>query len=339
MFESARLKLTAWYLLLIMLVSLSFSAVIYNAISTEINRFARMQRFRIERKMVIPFPSDVPRLPSLDPDLVDETKARVLLILGAINAGIFVIAGGLGYFLAGRTLRPIQEMLDEQNRFIADASHELRTPITALKSNIEVTLMENKVSPTDAKKVLQDGLRDVNQLQSLSDALLQLAQYQSPQPIRTKTTIEISEVVKEAVQSVQPQAKQKKIKIKNSVQTHKIPGDTQSLQELFVILLDNAIKYSPESSEIVIGSHVTDGIVVLNVKDTGIGIPEEDLPHVFDRFYRVDKSRSKNTVAGYGLGLSIAKKIVETHHGSIQVLSTLNEGTEFKVKLPRKFSE
>jgi signal transduction histidine kinase len=178
MFQSARLQLTAWYLLIIMCISMAFSAVIYTFLSKEVERFARMQRVRIERQRG-PFeflPQSDPQIRIIDPDLVSETKNRILLTLAGINGIIFLLSGGLGYILAGRTLQPIQTMVEEQHRFIQDASHELRTPLTALKSTFEVSLRDKKSTIADFKNVIHGGISDVNALQALSDALLQLAQ-------------------------------------------------------------------------------------------------------------------------------------------------------------------
>jgi signal transduction histidine kinase len=140
MFHSARIKLTAWYFLIIMLISVSFSVGIYRVTTVELNRIERMQRLRVEREDRLLMPSNevTPRPPILDPELIAETKNRFKIILFLINLGILAVSTGGGYFLAGRTLRPIKEMLDEQSRFITDASHELRTPLTSLKTEIEV---------------------------------------------------------------------------------------------------------------------------------------------------------------------------------------------------------
>src|SRR3989344_3853916 len=129
MFKSARLTLTAWYLAIIMVISIAFSLMIYRVLLIEVIRFERAQRVRIERRMQF-FNSPIP----VSLELIEEIKQRLIFRLFMVNIGIMVISGGLGYFLAGRTLKPIKEMVDEQNRFISDASHELRTPLTSLKS-------------------------------------------------------------------------------------------------------------------------------------------------------------------------------------------------------------
>lgn len=140
------------------------------------------------------------------------------------------------------------------------------------------------------------------------------------------------EVIETALRRIVPLARKRQIAINNQVDDIILAGETLSLTELFIILLDNAIKYSDSNSEVTLMSRKADHHVEVVVKDTGSGIDEKDIPHIFDRFYRVDKSRSKTP--GYGLGLSIAKKIVEAHKGTISVESKTNKGTKFIIKLP-----
>lgn len=335
MFHSARIKLTAWYLLIIMLISMAFSLAIYRVLSNELEQFARIQRIRIERERRYLGGVDLKKTSIIpDPELIEDVKDHLKIILLIINGTILVISGGIGYFLAGRTLKPIKDMVDEQNRFIADASHEFRTPLTALKSNIEVTLMDKKFTLSEAKRVLEDSLGDINKLQSLSDALLRLAQYQQQNGNHTVQTVSVTHIVDEAVKSVAQLSKQKNITITKHVEEQKVEGDDRSLTEVLVILLDNAIKYSAKDTEVAISAKKVDSHVALCIADQGPGIDEKDLPHIFDRFYRADKSRSKNDISGYGLGLSIAKKIITSHQGTIKVKSENKKGTTFIVTLP-----
>ncbi len=338
MFTSTRLKLTAWYLLIVMLISSAFSITIYKALTLELDRFEKIQRFHFERRLQerFPIPTNVHMRFIADSELIAETKGRLLFILFAINGGIFALAGVTGYFLAGRTLKPIKDMVDEQNRFISDASHELRTPLTALKSAIEVHLRDNNLTLKEAKKLLHESMRDVNKLQSLSDALLQLARYQKPSDKDYFEKLSLLSLVKEATRKVAPLAKKQKIMIRNNTKDTVVMGNKDSLVHLFVILLDNAIKYSPKQTTVTIASQVMNNNIHISVRDEGIGIAQKDLLHIFDRFFRADAARSKSTNGGYGLGLSIAKKIVSVHHGTLSVESTLNKGTTFLIQLPRR---
>jgi signal transduction histidine kinase len=227
-------------------------------------------------------------------------------------------------------------MVDEQNQFIADASHELRTPLTALKSSLEVTLRDKNITLKDAKDLIKSNLEEVNELQSLSDSLLQLAQYQNIDGNLSFSTINLQMPIHEAVNKISSISHLKHISIEIHVKSITLETDAALVTEILVVLLDNAIKYSNEGSSIKINAHKTDGMVSISVADQGIGIADTDIPFIFNRFYRSDKSRSKESASGYGLGLSIAKKITELLGGSIQVASKENEGTTFMVLLPIK---
>jgi signal transduction histidine kinase len=333
MFRLARIKLTAWYLLIIMLISVSFSLVTYRILSSELNRIERMQVIRTT--LLFPNPgSSLPRFVAIDPQLIVDAKNRLKIILTLINVSIFAASTAAGYFLAGKTLKPIQDMVDDQNRFISDASHELRTPLTCLKSEIEVNLRDKKLTLKDAKNTLKSNLEEVNNLQNLSNYLLKLNRFNHNLNLELKP-ISLLTIIDSAIKKVSPIAKDKNIKIINSTADLYVRGDSISLIEALVILLDNAIKYSSKNTEIKINLQDRSGILSLNIKDQGIGISEGDLPHIFDRFYRADNARTKNQSGGYGLGLSIAKKIIEAHHGRIEVESKLGQGTKFTILLPK----
>ncbi len=343
MFTRARIKLTAWYLLIIMFVSVSFSWVIYQAITHEVERFAETQKLRIERRLresVHPQgefsqPIAPSQIPVMDPELVEETKSRFLMTLIIINGSIFLFSGGLGYILAGRTLKPIQDMLDEQNQFISDASHELRTPLTSIRSAIEVNLRDKNMTLSDAKTLLTENMEEVQKLQNLSDALLTLAQYKISNGNVQMHKLALHEVLVKALKRVEPMAKKKNITLQKSIEETEIKGNPDSLCDMFVILLDNAIKYSFSDMKVTVSQKNTNGNVTIIVKDTGIGIGPKDLPHIFDRFYRADSARSKSGEGGYGLGLSIAKNIVKMHSGVMDVKSKEKKGSTFTVTFPK----
>ncbi len=334
MFHGARLKLTAWYLCIIMLISISFSVVIYNVLTSEVDRYSRIQKTRIERRL---HEGDYfPSITIMDPELIEEIKQRIVVILVAVNTAIFILSGGLGFILAGRTLMPIQDMLDEQNRFITDSSHELRTPLTSLKSALEVNLRDTDLTLHDAKIVMTESIQEINKLQLLADELLLLAQYQTSNEYATIQKLSLNEITKEVVHAMEPLAILKNITMKNSTKDIMIEGNKEGLTKLLTILLDNAIKYSTENKSIHIDTKRTDGSITISVQDEGIGIPKKDIPHIFDRFYRTDGARSKTNTGGYGLGLSIAKQIVDIHHGEIAAQSREHKGTTILVRLPAR---
>jgi|SRR5581483_3258085 len=334
MFQSARLKLTAWYLLIIMAVSIAFSTFIYFGATREFDRILRIQRYRIENPN-FRLRQLQPLLPprSVDPDVMEEASTRVLEGLVGVNLVVLIFSSLAGYFLAGQTLLPIANMVEEQKRFITDASHELRTPITALRTEIEVGLRDKELSLTEAKKLLESGLEEAKNLQVLSDYLLALATPLKPNTPLLFETIALSVVINEAIRKVNPLAKKKQIEVRSSVKNENILGDKQSLVQLFVILLDNAVKYSKKGGKISLDSNRKENTASVSVKDDGVGIPKSELSRIFDRFFRIDASRTKEKTSGYGLGLAIAKNIVEMHGGSITVNSIVGKGSTFTVNL------
>jgi two-component system sensor histidine kinase CiaH len=343
MFHSARLKLTAWYLLIIMAISISFSAFIYFGAAREYDRILRLEQYRVmhpvQHGMILQRPPSENDLFSISPqqdnELVEWAKLRVLEALFGINIIILFLSAVAGYFLASRTLRPIKNMLDEQNRFISDASHELNTPITALKTALEVNLRNKQLNSETAREVLKSNLEDVNSLQSLSEELMGLIMYQKQNDNFKLTKVALPRVIKTAVEQIQFLADKKRITIKVDAPKVFMMGDEKSLKELLVLLLDNAIKYTDNKSPINIIVGKEDSTIQVVVKDGGIGIKKEDIPHIFDRFYRVDRSRTKLTVGGYGLGLAIAKRIVTLHNGSIRAESEVGKGSTFIVTFPK----
>jgi len=331
-FKSASFKLTLFYVLIAMIISVSFSIAIYNISSRELERGFNRQA-RVLRDVPVP---DRTFNPATDLDdirlqQINESNHRLENNLFLFNLLVLVLSSTAGYFLARRSLRPIEEAMEAQNRFTADASHELRTPITAMRTEIEVSLRDKNLNLENAKMLLQSNLEETSKLESLSNALLKLARYQDD-AWKTFSKINLSDIIISAFEKVESLAAEKSIEFENEIEEISISGDKDSLIELFVILLDNAIKYSPCKSKIRIDVHKTDGRAVVKILDHGIGIKASDLPHIFERFYRADHSRTKIKVSGYGLGLSIAKSIIALHNGTISVASKPGKGTQFLVQ-------
>jgi len=233
-----------------------------------------------------------------------------------------------------KTLRPIQEMVDQQNRFVSDASHELKTPLTSLKTAMEVNLRNKNLNLEGSKQLIEDSIVEVNKLSRLSDGLLQLSQLETPKENLKFEKLSLKKIIKESIGQINPMARQKNILIKDQVKDFPINGSQYGLTDLLVIILDNAIKYSNEKKSIFITSKKIDKKIFVFVKDQGIGISKKDLPYIFDRFYRADSARAKKDSGGYGLGLSIAKKIIEVHQGEIKMESKLGKGTTVIISLP-----
>jgi two-component system sensor histidine kinase CiaH len=337
MFQAARLKLTAWYITMLMLISIIFSVVIFNIVSHQIEGLIRMQNERIRHfqeamlngENLPPPPKNSPPLLSTQDLYNQEEQLFITLII--VNGIILIIAGGAAYFLAGRTLRPIKVMIDEQNQFISHASHQLRTPIAAMRIDIEGGLLEKHITDNRAREIANSNLEELGSLQALTNNLLQLAQLPHNISKNYKEKVSLTECIESACKKVTVLAKKKQISISSNVEEVLIRGDESSLREAFVTLLENAIKYSPEKTKVSIISKKDKNSIKVMVTDQGIGIAESDLPHIFNRFYRASQAYPQE---GFGLGLSIAKRIIQTHNGSIVVISTENKGTTFTISLP-----
>lgn len=335
MFQQARLKLTAWYLFIIMLITILFSMVIYSVVLHQIRGIVRIQNNRIKKIQDRPsreplFLPDAP--PMMSPQDVELQEEQLRLSLVFIDLGILLFSGAAGYFLAGRTLHPIKLMMDEQNQFISSASHELRTPIATLRAEMEGCLLEKHITEEQSRKLINSNLEELGTLQNLSNSLLTLTKVHSVNGNRQQDIISTLEIINLAHKKISTLAKKKNIHIEKNIKDARIKGDKDSLVELLVVLLDNAIKYSQKDTHITITLEKTQEKIFISIKDEGMGISEGDLPHIFERFFRADKSRS--LIEGYGLGLAIAKKEVENHRGGIYVSSELGKGTIFTVWLP-----
>ena len=182
--------------------------------------------------------------------------------------------------------------------------------------------------------MLESNLEEVNKMQSLSNYLLSLNKYQNKQAPLPRTEISLKISMEKALKQVQSAAIVKRITINRKIGDAKIIGNELSLIELFVIFLDNAIKYSHDEGKIEVVLDKDGKNAIVEISDQGIGIPEKDMPHIFDRFFRADMSRSKIRSEGYGLGLAIAQSIVEMHEGKIEVKSRPDKGSTFTIILP-----
>jgi two-component system sensor histidine kinase CiaH len=329
MFQSAAIKLTTWYIAIVMALSIGCSIALYNVSSNDLeNNIRRRLPLSVNELLT---PKDVRSLADLRSRQLDTDLSHLKNNLIYFNILVLVFGGAASYALARRTLEPIEESLEAQKRFTSDASHELRTPLTAIQAEIEVALRDSKLTKAQAVELLQSNLEEVGKLRRLSDGLLNLAQHTKPTDI---VPTDIKPVVKEAVERIEKLAAIKKIKIDDKTKDLTLKADHYSLTELFVILIDNAIKYSPDGKRIEITSQIAGKSGRISIKDQGIGIKASDLPHIFDRFYRSDTSRSKTQAEGYGLGLAIARKIADSLDGSIEVKSAPTKGSTFTIVLP-----
>jgi heavy metal sensor kinase len=240
----------------------------------------------------------------------------------------------------GRLTQTINEMIGrlersfaEIRRFTADASHEIRTPLTAIRTETEVALRK-PLSASDCQALLGSVLEECDRLTRLTDQLLTLARQDAGVTRSALENVDLALLVKDVTETLRPLAENKGLHLVfHADEPAKVSGDNLGLRQVFFNVLDNAIKYTPSGGSITVQMKHSDGQAIVTIKDTGIGIPPEHLPHVFDRFYRVDKARSR-AEGGTGLGLSIARGTVSAHGGRIELTSAPGQGTTCIITLP-----
>jgi heavy metal sensor kinase len=222
----------------------------------------------------------------------------------------------------------------QQARFTSDASHELRTPVSVILSQTQTALSRERASP-EYREALEACQRAARRMKALTESLLELARLDTGQEPIKRERFDLFRVVRECVELVRPLAAERGIQIRCDIAAIECVGDAGRIGQVVTNLLTNAIHFNRDQGEVRLSARAEEGAVLLAVADTGQGIPAEDVPHLFERFYRVDKSRSR--IQGRnGLGLAICKAIVEVHGGSIDVTSQPGVGSTFTVKLPLK---
>ena len=265
---------------------------------------------------------------------VNTTLTRLLLAVLGLGAAGLSFSALAGFWLAGRTLRPIAVALQRQRDFTADASHEIRTPLALVRGNAELLMRHPDRTVGEYLDVVQDILDESDRLTRLVTNLLTLARADDGRLQLALSRVDLSALADTLLREFEPVATAKGLALRTVVQ----PGvavwaDADRLHELGVILLDNALRYT-DAGEVTLTVRSEAHGAVLAVRDTGSGIAAEHLPSIFDRFYRVDAARSPER-GGTGLGLAIARWIAEAHDGRIEVSSRAGQGTTFTVHLPR----
>jgi two-component system, OmpR family, sensor histidine kinase VicK len=228
-----------------------------------------------------------------------------------------------------------QRLENMRKEFVANVSHELRTPLTSIKSYTE-SLLDGAIDDKEVSgKFLGVINSEADRMTSIVKDLLQLSRLDNQQMQWCMEDISFEDLVKSAVERMEMEARNKKQTLKCHVMgdVPNIEADYGRIEQVIFNIISNAIKYTPEGGKITVFIGILYNDVYVKVTDTGIGIPESDLPRIFERFYRVDKARSRE-MGGTGLGLSIAREIVEAHSGTISITSEANKGTEVTVRLP-----
>ena len=334
MFRSAAIKLTAFYFSLLFLVCFLFSFQAYVLASERITRGAENQEQIFRSYGNFPAPLVIEEF-----DPIGEVRERIdrqvandrrRLLNAIVSTDLIILTLGtvLCFFVAKRTLKPIEELHRAQTRFTADASHELRTPLAVMKTEIEVALRQ-KLSANELTDVLNSNLEEVARLTQLSDQLLALTR---PENNQNFDTFNLSDLITDELTSI---SSKYSIEIERAIDDGvQFRGSKALVKDLVNILVTNAIQYSGDSKARIAVSLKTKGDnIELTVKDEGIGIAKDEQTKIFERFYRGTKA-IKTRSSGHGLGLSLAKEIVKRHNGKISVASEPDKFTEFKIIFP-----
>ena len=260
-----------------------------------------------------------------------EKSTYALAIVGVVA---LLIATAVGHILSGRAMIPLKTAYEKQRQFAADASHELRTPLAVVMASADLLQNDPSIESPFLKQVIEDVRDEVKKMTKLVSDLLVVARSDNKALKLKPQKFDLAGLMEQTSRLMQPLADQKHITLNTyNLEKTEIQADEQKIRQLILILVDNAVKYTPEGGTVTVSLLKAEkGRVKFAVADTGIGIAPEDQEKIFDRFYRVDKARSRE-MGGNGLGLAIAQEIVNLHKGSIRIESALGKGTTFIVEL------
>ncbi|MDR3542242.1 MAG: ATP-binding protein [Desulfosporosinus sp.] len=266
----------------------------------------------------------------------DRDILRELLLTLSIGGLVSLILTYYGSrFMADRAMIPIKTSWQRQQDFVADASHELRTPLTVIQVNLELVQGNPEETVASQAKWLDYSLLEMKRMSKLVDDLLFLARADSQQQALELKPFPLHTALREVIESFKPLAETTEIRLESTLDSEiTYFGDELRIKQLAVILLDNALKYTPSGGQITLSLQNRGASAEITVSDNGEGIEPKHLDKIFERFYRVDKARSQQK-EGTGLGLAIADWIIKSHHGSVKVSSSLGAGTTFVVSLPQ----
>jgi len=298
------------------------------SVTTADGQRVRLLTYRLTR-------DDGPAALQLGRMLGDQERVLAQLTIGLLGLGTLSMAliGAGSWWLAGRALRPAQAAWERQQRFIASASHELRTPLTLIRASAEVALRGVPAGDADQRELLADVLAESDHMRQLVDDLLTLSRLDSQHlPIRL-APVDLPLLLAEVQRQAARLGAERGISVTLGAVSGTVRADPDRLRQVLIILLDNALRYTPAGGQITLAA-VPDGqSVQLSVADTGCGIAPEHLPHIFERFYRVDAARGRES-GNAGLGLAIARGLVEVMGGSIGAESAVGQGTTIWLRLP-----
>ena len=327
-FHLTRLKLTAIYAGLLFVVFL-FSGLVTHSVFT-----GRLEHRAIFRGRSF---SPPPHVIEIGREARQQVRRELATSIFLVNGTLFVGSVGLSYFLAGLTLKPIQRMYNKQRQFMGDASHELRTPLAILQTDLENELANPKLKKPEREN-LKSHLEEVKQMGGIVKDLLLISRLDNHEVSRAKKeNIDLSELVAEAVNRLKGYADAHKVQLvvspSNNQKKITARANKEHLLQAVSNVIKNGIDYNKPEGTVKVSLEQDQEQVIISVADTGIGIDQDEIPKLFDRFYRVDQSRTREA-GGSGLGLSIVQSILHTYDGKVAIESRPGKGTTVKISLP-----
>ncbi|NTW62363.1 HAMP domain-containing histidine kinase [Candidatus Saccharibacteria bacterium] len=313
-----------------MVTSVLFSIIIFQVASNEVHQRVEHIQNSINAANGPGFKSrSFPIDPAVSVEMDRLSMSNLSAQLFYMNLSLLLIGGFGCYYLARRSLRPIEKAHARQSRFTSDASHELRTPLAVMRTELEVALRDTQATKAGYREVLQSNLEEVNKLTKLSEMLLVMSQLEN-NDIKM-SNFNLNKTLKNTLLEFDKKFDRFSVKYNKKVTAH---GNEEAISDLIKILIENALQYGTQGSNITIYTSATKDQAHLTVKNDGAGIEADKLPFIFDRFFRADSSRTGGTKKGYGLGLALAKTIVNLHGGEIVATSEPGKETSFEVILP-----
>lgn len=262
--------------------------------------------------------------------ILAESSVDPLLYVG--EGLTIILVAILSFYFAGRTLRPIEDSYERQKKFVADAAHELRTPLAVMKTGTEAVL-DARPSKADYQKLLTESLEEIDHMTTTVNDLLFMAQSENHSKV-TLSQVNLTRLVSRQIEQMMPYAADKNIALRQDHQAKvHVSGNEAQLKRLLANVLKNALDYTNPNGKIVVSLRKDRHGAELTVSDTGIGIAEGDLLHIFDRFYKADHARTQQS-GGAGLGLTIAQEIVKSHDAKIYIQSQPGKGTSVTITFP-----
>ncbi|WP_273888877.1 sensor histidine kinase [Rubrobacter naiadicus] len=265
-------------------------------------------------------------------DEMHRTVRELVLVLLPLGIGALGLAALGGTYMAGRAVRPVREAFERQRTFIADASHELRTPLTLIRADTEV--LYRGLEDSGDRELAADVLAETDRMDEMISDLLLVARLDAGKLPVERGSFELAPVIRDAVERFDRRAGSGGVRLEVDAPEDLVAGgDPTRTGQILAALLDNALVYTPRGGTVTVGARRRGGFVEITVRDTGPGIPNEHLPHVFDRFYRVDKARSRAR-GGAGLGLSIARDLARAQGGDLEATNAPEGGALLRLTLP-----